>query len=257
MRLKFTIDPEYDIQTFFHLLRQEHWQSRVADAGISYDLAEKIHNASSDEELSALYQELHEFAMEQYSQNHESIEKSKEAYQASWDEIIDEFSKTAADLTAPWYYDEYQCVVTHLCKGVSNWNGNKIGRTWKEDPDSQRRITAHEILLAHYFSIHRNRFPNSGLTDEQIWKLAEIAAMALTGLEPSLKKFWPHDEKGYYTDHNYPELVELQEQMQDAYVHRTNFDEYVRKGMELVKENEAKEHIKRGTRPLEKEGGIQ
>lgn len=100
--------------------------------------------------------------------------------------------------------------------------------------------------MAHYFSICRNLYPESGLSDEQVWKLAEIAALALTGLESRLRKFWPTDKTGYYTDHNYPELVELQEQLKEPFLSRESFDEYIEKGIQLTKEKEAIEPIKQG-----------
>lgn len=129
MKLRFEVNPEYDIKTFFNLLRQEHWESRIPGSGIPYELAKKIHEATADEEIQQLYNELEKIALEQYELNREAIEQAKEAYQKSWNEIIDEFSETVADLTKPWFYDEYVCNITHLCKGVSNWNGNVIGRT--------------------------------------------------------------------------------------------------------------------------------
>lgn len=101
-------------------------------------------------------------------------------------------------------------MITHFRPGLSNWNGNRVGRWWQENLYTQRRITAHEILLAHDLSIYRGHFSDSGLNDRQIWALAEIAALALTGLERKLRKFWPWDGRGYYTNHNYPQIVELQ-----------------------------------------------
>jgi len=163
------------------------------------------------------------------------IEKSRQLYQQSWDEIIEEFSDRIATLTHPWFYSEYQCVVGLLNRGISNWNGNKIIRWWQENPDAQRRITAHEVLLAHYFSIHRHNFPDSNLADKQIWALAEIAAFALTGLEPRLAKFWLWDSSGYYTDHNYPQLIQLQNQLKEPFLKRKSFSQYIEVGIDLVK----------------------
>ncbi|MFH0873889.1 MAG: hypothetical protein V1846_03605 [Candidatus Komeilibacteria bacterium] len=254
MKLNFEIDPQYDIQMFFQLLRQEHWASRVPGSGVPLDLAKQIHEATTEEELGRLYSQLESIAMEEYEKNRAAIEKAKEGYKESWEPIIDEFSQTAEELTASWYFQEYTCVITQLCKGLSNWHGNKIARSWKEDLTEQRRITAHELLLAHFFSIHRHKYPDSGLTDEQIWKLAEISSFALTGLEPRLKKFWPEDKTGYYTDHNYPELVELQEKLKEPFLNRSNFDEYIRTGINLVKEQEATEHVRQGIRPITEAG---
>lgn len=235
MKINFIINKDYDSNVFFSLLRNGYWESRIPGSGISKELAKRIHFAKTDEEIELVKRELEKIVNQVYDQCLPYIEKSKESYQKSWDEIMDDFSATVEKLTKPWFYKEYVCVVTHFCKGVSNWNGNIIGRSWKENPYTQRRITAHEIILAHYFSIHRNIYSDSGLKERQIWVLAEIAAFALTGLEPKLKKFWPWDTKSYYTDHNYPELVDLQLKLKELFLKRKSFDEYIKTGIEAVK----------------------
>lgn len=234
MKINFVINKEYDFEVFFSLLRSKHWETRIADSGIDKEFASKIHAAKAKEEIRSLEEEFTKVVDRAYDECLPYIEKSKKLYQESWDEIIDDFSKTVAGLTKPWFFKEYICVVTHFCRGVSNWNGNIIGRTWKENYFTQRRITAHEIILAHYFSIHRNIYSDSGLKERQIWALAEIAAFALTGLEPRLQKFWPWDTRGYYTDHNYPELVDLQLELKEPFLKRKNFDDYIETGIEKV-----------------------
>ncbi|MFZ5365926.1 MAG: hypothetical protein ACOZBZ_01395 [Patescibacteria group bacterium] len=234
MKIRFVVNKDYDSRVFFSLLQGEHWESRLNGSGISKELASKIHDARSKKEIKLAKGKFGKVVNQAYERCLPYIEKLRRLYQESWDEIIDDFSKTVAELTKPWFYDEYVCVVTHFCKGVSNWNGNVIGRTWKENPFTQRRITAHEILLAHYFSIYRNYYSGSGLKDRQIWALAEIAAWALTGLEPKLQKFWPWDTSGYYTDHNYPELVDLQLKLKEPFLKRKNFDEYIKIGIKEI-----------------------
>lgn len=235
MKIKFIIDKDYDIEVFKNLLRQDHWESRVRNSGISLKLAKQIHEVKEDIDLVPLLKELKTVVNNQYEKCLPFIKKSTKLYEESWNEIIDDFSSIVTDLTIPWFYDEYVCVVTHLCQGVSNWNGNKIGRIWKENPYTQRRTTAHEIILAHYFSIHRNLYKDSGLTNKQKWALAEIAAFALTGLEPKIMKFWPWDTRGYYTNHNYPELVELQNELKEPFLKRKGFQEYIERGINLIK----------------------
>lgn len=233
MKIKFVIDQEYDFQMIQHMLKGKDWEHRAKRMGIDLDFANSFNH--SKEKPNNLTEELKKLVEKEYSKVLPFMEKTRDQYQQSWDEIIEDFSKTIEDLTYPWFYNEYTCVVTHFNPGLSNWDGNIIGRWWKENPYIQRRITAHEILLAHYFSIHKNHFDNSGLTDKQVWALAEIAGFALTGLEENLKKFWPWDNRGYYTDHNYPHIVQLQEQLRDPFLNRKNFNEYVEKGIELTK----------------------
>lgn len=231
MKLKFVIDAKYDAKMIWHMLRGNDWKYRAERMGINESFAEKIHTSTETKVES----ELEELVEKEYKNIKPFIEKSLQQYQASWDEIIEDFSQTVEQLTHTWFYNEYVCVVTNFHPGISDWNGNLIGRWWKENSYLQRRITAHEIILAHYFSIHRNYFKDSGLVDKQIWALAEIAAFALTGLESKITKFWPWDKSGYYTNHNYPHIVELQNQLQDPFKNRKDFREYIETGIKLVK----------------------
>jgi len=231
MRIKFVIDAKYDAKMIWHMLQMDDWKYRAGMMGINEILGEKIHISPEIE----VEEELNSLVKKEYDRILSFIEQTTKQYQTSWDEIIEDFSQTIEQLTYPWLYSEYVCVVTNFHPGISNWNGNLIGRWWKENSYLQRRITAHEILLAHYFSIHRNYFKDSGLVDKQIWALAEIASFALTGLESKITKFWPWDKSGYYTNHNYPHIVELQNQLRDPFKNRNDFKEYVETGIKLVK----------------------
>lgn len=235
MKIKFVIDKDYDAKMVIHMLRGKDWEYRAQKMGFDMIFVKTLHNAS-EKQLELILKDFQKFVEEDYFKILPYMEKTKEFYQNSWNEIMNEFSETVEELTYPWMYKEYVCVLTNYNAGISNWNGNKVARWWKENPYLQRRITAHEILLAHYFSIHRKYFSKSGLTDRQIWALAEISAFALTGLEDKLKKFWPWDASGYYTNHNYQHLVELQNKLKEPFLKRKNYKEYINKGIELVKE---------------------
>jgi hypothetical protein len=164
------------------------------------------------------------------------LELSKKLYQKSWNEINGNFSKYIEKETGyKWFYPKYKCVVSVIHSGVSNWGFfPKIIRQWKEDPYKMRRITAHELILSHYFEIYRRHYNNENLKDEQVWALAEIAAFALTSLTLEVKKFWPGNTE-YYTNHNYPHIVGMQNELKSAFIKRKSFDEYIKKGIELVK----------------------
>lgn len=231
MKLKFIIDAQYDAKMIWCMLQMDDWKYRAGMMGIEEVLGEKIHNSLETE----IEEELNSLVKKEYDRTLPFIKQTSKQYQSSWDEIIEDFSQTIEQLTYPWLYKEYFCVITNFHPGISNWNGNLIGRWWKENSYLQRRITAHEIILAHYFSIHRKYFPQSGLNDQQIWALAEIAAFALTGLESEIKKFWPWDKSGCYTNHNYPNLIKLQEKLHKPFENRKNFGEYIEIGIDLVK----------------------
>lgn len=162
---------------------------------------------------------------------------SRKEYQKSWDEINDIFSNYIEKETGyKWFYKTYYCVISAIHPGISNWGyGPKIIRWWYENAYVQRRITAHELIISHYFEIYNHHYKQYKLKDSQVWALAEIAAFALTSLCPETKKLWPWDISGYYTDHNYPQLVKLQLKLKKKFLKRQSFDEYIKAGIKLVK----------------------
>ncbi|HAU66522.1 TPA: hypothetical protein DCW61_04195 [Candidatus Uhrbacteria bacterium] len=163
---------------------------------------------------------------------------SKTEYQKSWNQINDAFSKYIETVTGyKWFASKYECVVSLTIQGMSNWYDPKVVRGWKEHPLVQRRITAHELIIHHYFEIYRHSYSDNTLSDDQIWALAEIAAWALTSLTEESRTFWPWDRSGYYYTHNYPELVELQKKLKNPFLKRKNFDQYIEKGIRFIQES--------------------
>lgn len=172
----------------------------------------------------------------QYKTSKRFIKLSQKLYQKSWDEINDDFSNYVEKETGyEWFHREYSCVLSVINPGISNWgNSNLIARHWKENPYFMRRITAHELILSHYFHIIKNHYEKENLKEGQIWALAEIAAFALTSLNPKVKKWWPWNTE-YYTNHNYPHLVKLQLKMKNVFLKRKSFDEYIKEGIKIIK----------------------
>ena len=176
-----------------------------------------------------------EYIDNQYQASLKFLELTKELYQKSWDEINDDFSSYIEKKTGyKWFYNEYKCVVSVVHSGISNWGDTpKIVRGWKENPYSMRRITAHELILSHYFEIYKRHYKNEGLKNGQVWALAEIAAFALTSLTPEVKNFWPWNTE-YYTNHNYPHIVDIQNKLKEVFL-KKNFDEYISTGISIIK----------------------
>ncbi len=168
------------------------------------------------------------------------LKYTKEQYQIAWDEIGSNFFRYIEKETGyKWFYPNYRCVISVANQGISNWGyAPIIVRGWKENPYTQRRITAHELILSHYFEIYRRHYSDHGLSDNQVWALAEIAAFALTSLTETAKKFWPWDYTGYYTNHNYPQIVGLQNKLKKVFIERKNFDDYILTGIKFVKKFE-------------------
>ena len=172
-----------------------------------------------------------------YKNSLKYLKYTRDVYQNAWNEIDRKFFDYIEKETGyKWFYPKYYCIVSVANKGISNWgDSEEIIRGWDENPYSQRRITAHELIISHYFEIYKHHYSNHSLSNRQIWALAEISAFALTSLTETANKFWPWDFTGYYTNHNYPQLVELQNKMKTKFVNRKNFDEYIENGIKLVK----------------------
>lgn len=179
-----------------------------------------------------------QYLEKQYNLFSKNIKYSQIEYQKKWNEINDDFSRYIEKETGyKWFYRTYYCVVSAVFIGISNWgNEPKIVRWWRENPYTQRRITAYELIISHYFEIYKRFYQKSHpLKKNQVWALAEIAAIALTTLPPETEKFWGWDDLGYNAKHNYPQIVALQKKLKPIFLRKKNFDEYILKGIELVR----------------------
>ncbi len=175
------------------------------------------------------------FIDDQYKNSGKFLELTKDLYQKSWNQINNEFSDYVEKRTGyKWFYDDYECIISVIHKGISNWgSAPRIVRAWKENPYSMRRITAHELILSHYFEIYLRNYKDDKIKKEQIWALAEIAAFALTSLTSEVRNFWPWDIE-YYTNHNYPHIVGIQDQLKNTFL-KKSFDEYIKEGIKIIK----------------------
>jgi len=166
------------------------------------------------------------------------LKKTQRLYQKSWDKINDEFFETVEKITGfSWKHKIYFCVLSPFRIGISSWGGDKIVRTWRENPYSMRKITAHELLISHIFTILERDFKNENLTNKEKWALAEISAFAIAGLEKKMLKFWPWilEEEKYPLNHNYPELYNLQKKLKPIYQKKRNFKEFFQKAIKIIK----------------------
>lgn len=236
MTIRFQTDIKYEKEMIVSMLKNDDWEYRANDMGINKNLASIIHKESNSLTETTKVN-LNKLVNNTYKLFLPYMKDSVKLYSESWDLIIGEFSDIVTKKYSPWQHDEYICNITHYHRGISNWGGNLIARWWKENHFIQRRITAHEILLAHYFAIYRNKYSSHKLTENQVWALAEIFAFSATGLDPEIKNFWPWDNTGYYTNHNYQQIVELQNKMKNPFINMRNFDEYVLKGIKEVKKS--------------------
>ncbi len=233
MKVKFVIDKEYDKATAKHLLFNKWYTQEEVD-----------------------------FLDDTYKKSEQVLKISQKLYQKSWNEINEEFSKYVEKITGhKWAYPEYNCVLSVINAGTTNWGvSNKVMNWWKDNPYFMRRSVAHELLISHFFDIYNKRYLKEKLSLEQLralnqknkrygeenmspnqlWALAEIAACALTSLTPEVKKWWPwesqYDFGGYgLVEVRYPKMVKLRAELKQPFLKRKSFDDYMKKGFKLVR----------------------
>ena len=238
MKLKFIIDKRYDLEMVYWIFKKDpvklDWLAK--NIKIDPDLIRKIQKKEKKESIKFL----NGLIDIKYRVLIPYIKKILKFYQKSWDEINKEFFKTVQKITGySWKYKIYFCVLSPFHRGISSWGGNKIIRSWQENPYIMRKITAHELLISHIFTIFERDFKKINLTDKEKWALAEISAWAITGLEEKMLKFWPwiSEEERYPLSHNYPELYNLQKVLRAKYEKKKDFRKFLDKAIKIIKTN--------------------
>lgn len=231
MKLKYIADQKHDALMIYQILSSK---SGVVDLkyqsenmNLDFEIVKKISEAESYE---SIQDGIGETVKKRYLNSEKYLNLSIKMYQESWDEIDDAFFSRLAEITKfPIQHKSFECVLSDFHIGISNWGGNKIVRSWKENPFTQRRITAHEIIISHFFSYIYKKYPE--MKDKhKIWELAEIFAFIITGTDKVMTKFWPWDNSRSYTDHNYPELVKKQRALTKIYAEK-GFQVFVEAGL--------------------------
>lgn len=236
MKLKFILDKQYDLEMIYWMLKKNSAEldRLTKNMGVDLKLALEIQKSKKEKGIELLKN----LVDRKYEISHHFIKKTLKLYQKSWDEINKEFFEITKKITSyPWKYKVYFCVLSPFHRGVSSWGGNKIIRTWEENPYIMRKITAHELLISYIFSIFETNFKKENLTDKEKWALAEISAWAITGLEKKMLKFWPWvpEEEKYPLTHNYPELYQLQKILRPKYEKKKNFKEFLKESIKIIK----------------------
>ncbi len=235
MKVKFIIDKEYDTKMIWKMLSKKDpadIENRAKRMGIPIEKAKEFQNKKW-EEIKHLAVQLAEL---RYSKLLPFMKKSAELYQKSWNEINDEFSNIIEEKTnCEWKYDEYLVVVSAFHPGISSRKGNKVCKIWDENPYTQRRITAHEILMTHIWNILDTKFKHS-LSELKAWALNEVTTTAILSLEPELTKFWPWcpPYENYLT--NYPQIWELRDKLKPLWVERKSFKDYMKNAIKITHE---------------------
>jgi hypothetical protein len=227
--LRYIIDREYDAEMIFQLFGAGMYDKKqLAGFGMEKDLIDKIARAK---EWLAVKGGVQDFVDQKYRSCMPYLRKTQRLYQKSWDEIDGAFFKRLTVLTGTTLkYHKYECVVSLFHEGVSNWNGNKIARSWAKNSYTQRRVTAHEVVIAHFFDVVRALNDSRSYSDKDIWQLAEVYAFTVNALDAKMHSFWPWEKKEIDLSHNYPELILLQKKYEKI-ISAGDIEEYLELGL--------------------------
>jgi len=169
---------------------------------------------------------LEEYVEEVYDLYGDKITETATDYQKSWDAINESFFKLLKEKTGfESSHKDYKCHVSNFFKGLSDWGGNEITRSWRENSFRMRKITAHELFIAYFWPHFIKKFP--GADKNQIWGIAELSAWTVLSYDEDFLRFWP-----WFIDYgglkNYPHLTECIEKSKEVYKKNNNFETYLK-----------------------------
>jgi len=249
-KLKFILDEEYSVETALQMITERVKCNRVyGNVRLEYSELTAIETLIKSGESNLEKEKNRIEARKIIKKNYQDkgiqilLRESLSTYQKSWDEINKDFFETIVRLTGfPWTYDEYECVLSPFVVGVSSWNGNKIVRSCGENSLTMRKITAHELILAHIFDILTRVFGAYDLTSRQKWAISEICASMVTGSDEVENKFWPWSkvENCFKSIDCHKELYVLRDILKKDYTEQLNFKKFlimaIAKTQDFIKE---------------------
>jgi len=243
MRTVFIKDPDYDGFVVWAILHRDDpsgSKNRSKRMGIDEQTLKKIYGTKTYDEVETLIKKL---IQTRYTKKSKKIDEAIEKYQIAWDKINDNFCQQVKEITGEdWQFPEYKIVVSPFHSGISNRGKNVVIRSAFEDPDDQKRITAHEILMIHLWSILDARYPEAKKDSRKhFWGLNEITTVAILGLESKLNDLWTKKTQGYdqYLA-NYPQLKPLQMSLKEIYLTKKNFNSYLQKTISILDQEYSK-----------------
>lgn len=239
--VEFCIDPFHDALTLWgmlHFADPAGRENRMASMNLPKDVGDKFINAEE-------FKEIEKFATKYLEKRHtevaDQIQKAKETYQIEWNKINDHLFKNIKGITGyDWAHKEYFVVVSPIHKGVSTMGGNTVVRSAFEDSKDQLRITAHELLMSHIWTVLWIIYPESKKdTDMKFWAINELITNAILGLDPAFKDLWTKKTRGYdqYL-RNYPQLEEAKMELKAQYA-ATSFEGFLAKTYKRVMKGSA------------------
>jgi len=232
MKTTYIKDLEYDAFMIWVMLRGKDpsgVKKRAERMKIDKELLNSISGTKSYEEVKDL---LEKVVKERYKKEEKTIDDAIVSYQRAWDEINGVFYGEVEKVTeTKWEFSEYKVVVSPFHPGVANRGNNIVIRWLYEDPEDQKRITAHEILMIHIWSIIDNNYPEAKSEiggGGRFWGLNEVTTTLILGLEPKLNDLWTPKKQGVDNFlQNYPQLTELKEELKEIYINKKSFSDYL------------------------------
>jgi hypothetical protein len=225
--LKFILDENYSVHTALYLLIEKNKGKDYGDVRLDSD---KLNNIRLLLEKGMKVEAADVIKREYYEKGMQCLLKETlPLYQRSWDKINNKFFRMVSGITGyAWNHEEYYCALSPFVRGVSTWDGgDTIVRTCADNSYIMRKITAHELILAHVFNILNTVHKEENPSETQKWGISECSAFIITGLDDFADEFWPwlSKEKRYVVQHNYPELQEFQGKMKAEYEKKHNFND--------------------------------
>lgn len=242
LKLRFLIDEDYDRDGIIGILRDYDpagLESRAKSMGIDLDLAHRIHDAKTPEDLAQVEHEVQTLVDERYRDKGAAIRDAQLEFPVLWKDLLGVYSAVATEtFQAPWLHDQYDCVVSAFHPGLSSWDGNKVAIRYDQVPEIKQRILGHEILLSQCFQMMRKYHAADEIGDWRVWAFSEITAVFILD-DPRLRPYWPDFPHAgeYFGKSNYPQLAPLEKQLKGLFDSRSSFKDYLDQAVVLLNKN--------------------
>lgn len=238
MKLIFKIDRHYDEEMLLEFLPTNEIKKNIDDFAKILridreDLQKKIKKYSSN-----INKIVAATVKEKFAKILPYMKNSVHSYQKYWNNINDDFFALVTKKTgAPWKHKTYYCVVSAFHEGISSWGKNTVARIWSVNPDTQRPVTAHEIVLSHFWTMLENDPLSQKWDDNKKWQYSEIFSWCLLGLNDEFVQFWPWllEEHRWPLHHEYPEIIPLQKKLVVLHKKYKNFNQFFVASLQLEK----------------------
>jgi hypothetical protein len=231
MKVKYIIDQKFDNKLIWIILNCSDpagLENRAISMSIPLDMAIEI---SKSKKYSQTKEKIDNISNLRYEKLGDDFFKEQLiSYQTEWNKISNFFLNRVEEITNfKWKHKIFYVVLSPFHIGTTTNGGNIVARSVIENPKSQTRITAHEILMSHLWSYFYENYPDSKNDKSmKFWKLNEITTTLMLGSDSELDKLWIDEQKGIDNFmKNYPQLSKLKYELRDLYVNRSNFETYI------------------------------